>query len=102
MSDKKEFNNEMRFALFKNDKGDNPKRPDYQGTMQIAGVQYKLSAWIRDGKSGKFMSGEIKAKADEATGKQGFDAARKAADDAKWLPAEKPKLGASDSDDVPF
>ena len=61
----KEYNNEMRFALFKNDKGDNDKRPDYRGTCQVAGVEYDLSAWIRTGREGaKFMSGQIQPKRD--------------------------------------
>ncbi len=51
-------------ALFKNDKGDNPKRPDYRGEALIDGVSYELSAWIKDGKKGKFMSVSFKAKDD--------------------------------------
>jgi uncharacterized protein (DUF736 family) len=55
------YDNEMRFALFKNDKAGNDKRPDYRGTAQVAGVEYRLSAWIRTSKSdgSKFMSGTI-------------------------------------------
>ena len=29
-----------------NDKGDNPKRPDRTGTIDIEGVVYKLAGWI--------------------------------------------------------
>lgn len=43
-------------ALFKNDKGDNPKRPDYRGDIMIGGVRYDLAAWIKEGNKGKFMS----------------------------------------------
>lgn len=42
--------------LFKNDKGDNAKRPDYRGELRAGGKTYKLSAWIKDGAKGKFMS----------------------------------------------
>lgn len=35
-------------VLFKNDKGDNPKRPDRTGTIDIEGVEYRLSGWIKD------------------------------------------------------
>lgn len=54
-------------ALFKNDKGDNPKRPDYRGDITLGGVQYELSAWIKDGKNGKFMSlsGKVKGERQE-------------------------------------
>lgn len=43
-------------SLFKNDKGDNPNRPDYRGDIMIEGVVYSLSAWIKEGQKGKFMS----------------------------------------------
>jgi len=45
------------FSLFKNDKGDNPKRPDYTGTgADLEGNAIKVSAWIKEGGKGKFMS----------------------------------------------
>jgi hypothetical protein len=45
------------FSLFKNDKGDNPKRPDYTGEgVDIDGKPIKVSAWLKEGKNGKFMS----------------------------------------------
>ena len=43
-------------ALFKNNKGDNEKRPDYRGTLMVGGRQYKLSAWVKEGARGKFLS----------------------------------------------
>jgi hypothetical protein len=38
--------------LYINDKGDNERRPDRQGTAMIGGAMYKMSGWIkqRDGK----------------------------------------------------
>ena len=48
-----QYDNELTFRLFKNDKGDNPKRPDYRGEVQIGGVEYKLSGWISEVKSGE-------------------------------------------------
>lgn len=47
---------ELSGSLFKNDKGDNPNRPDYRGDICINGVVYSLSAWIKEGQRGKFMS----------------------------------------------
>ncbi len=59
------YNNEMRFALFTNDKQGNENRPDMRGTMQVAGVEYEISAWCKISKSGaKFMSGQIQPKRD--------------------------------------
>lgn len=50
-------------VLFKNDKGDNPKRPDYRGSIAVAGVDYNISGWIRESKKtgDKFMSLKVEA-----------------------------------------
>ena len=42
-------------VLFKNDKKETEKHPDYKGSILINGTDYWLSAWIKEGKSGKFM-----------------------------------------------
>lgn len=34
-------------SLFKNDKGDNPARPDYRGDIMLGGVVYEISGWIK-------------------------------------------------------
>ena len=69
-------------VLFKNTQKESPSQPDYRGEVTVAGTPYKLSAWIKDGAHGKFMSLALTPK----------DAAR---------PAAK---AASDfhSDEVPF
>ena len=56
-----EYDNKNRFALFKNDKGDNPNRPDYQGTVTLPdGTEMRMSAWIRESQSGlKYLSGAL-------------------------------------------
>ena len=54
-----DFDDTNTFVLFKNDKGDNPKRPDYTGKLNIDGVEKQIAAWIREGAKGKFMSGTI-------------------------------------------
>lgn len=46
-------------ALFKNDKGDNPARPDYRGDIMLGGKLYEVSGWIKplpSDSSKKFMS----------------------------------------------
>lgn len=48
---------DMSGSLFKNDKGDNPSRPDYRGDICINGQVYSLSAWIKDGRPGTKMEG---------------------------------------------
>lgn len=59
-----EYDNTNTGILFKNDKDGNEKRPDYKGSINIEGKEYKLSAWIRTKKdgSGKFMSMKAEAK----------------------------------------
>lgn len=36
-----------RGAIWKNDKGDNPDRPDFKGNLNVEGVEYWVSAWKR-------------------------------------------------------
>lgn len=51
------------FALFKNDKEGNEKRPDYVGDgLDHNGNPIKVSAWIKQGKKGKFMSCKMEPK----------------------------------------
>ena len=47
---------DMSGALFRNDKGDNERRPDYQGDITINGVKWRRAAWLKDGRNGKFLS----------------------------------------------
>ena len=42
--------------LFKNHKKEKDSQPDYRGQVKIDGKQMKISAWIKEGKKGKFMS----------------------------------------------
>lgn len=53
-------------ALFRNDRKENHKHPDYNGSATINGTAYWLSAWIKESKSGKkFMSISFKPKEEE-------------------------------------
>ena len=61
---------DMSGALFKNDKeGGNPNWPDYKGSIMIDGQEFWLSAWIKEGAKGKFMSLAAKPK-EQRSGKQ--------------------------------
>ena len=51
-----EYDNTNSGALFKNDKKGNDKAPDYAGKINVDGKDLRLAAWIKEGKSGKFMS----------------------------------------------
>jgi hypothetical protein len=43
-------------ALFTNDKREKETHPHYQGKATIGGVNYYVSAWVKDGQKGKFQS----------------------------------------------
>ena len=78
-------------TLFRNEKKEQPNHPDYTGQALIDGSEYWLSAWIKEGKSGKFMSLAMKPKEQRQDAKQAS------------YSAQKPSRQESDFDqDVPF
>jgi hypothetical protein len=62
MATKQQFDNSG--ILFKNDRKDedHPTDRDYAGDATIGGVQYWMSAWIKQGQKGKFMTFSFKRK----------------------------------------
>jgi hypothetical protein len=66
-----DYDNTNRGVLFKNDRKETDNHPDYTGKIDIDGTEYYLSAWIKEGKNGKFMSlSRGKSTADKAEGKK--------------------------------
>ena len=63
-----QYDNTNTFTLNKNDKGDNPKRPDYTGTANVDGIEFRISGWIREGQKGKFISGSVQLKDNNSAG----------------------------------
>jgi len=49
------YDNTNTGILFKNE-SDNEKAPAYKGKINVGGKEYQLAAWIKEGKTGKFMS----------------------------------------------
>lgn len=87
-------------ALFKNDKGTNPVRPDYRGDLMVGGVLYEVSGWIKPKTSNpeeRFMS--LSAKPKQAQQKP---ANRPSHDAAKARQLPKQGSGFEDFDDSPF
>lgn len=57
-----QYDNTNRGALFKNNRKAADTHADYTGTLNINGVDHWISAWVKDGKQGKFFSLSIKPK----------------------------------------
>jgi len=57
-----QYDNNNTFVLFKNDQGNNPKRPNYTGSANLDGIEFRLSGWIRESAKGKFISGQVQLK----------------------------------------
>jgi hypothetical protein len=74
-------------VLFKEQDKKTPNHPDYKGNIMVNGQAYWLSAWIKEGKNGKFMGLAVSPKEEQAA-----------------QPAKaKPKSGFDDMDsDLPF
>lgn len=53
-------------SLFKNDRKDKPNQPDYTGNGMVDGVEVRLSAWIKEGRKGKFLSVAFTPKDDQS------------------------------------
>jgi hypothetical protein len=73
-------------VLFKNDKKESNNHPDYKGNVRVNGQEYWLSAWIKEGKNGKFMGLALSPKQEQEAPVK-----------------SKPKAGFDDLDsDIPF
>jgi len=70
-------------VLFRSDKKENDRATDYKGNITVNGQDYWLSAWIKEGKSGKFMGLALSPKEQQR-------------------PSERSKATNFDSDDMPF
>lgn len=60
-----EYDNTNSGALFKNDDKDeaHPNWADYQGSINVEGVDYWISAWLKKSKKGQpFMSLSVRSK----------------------------------------
>lgn len=84
-------------VLFKNDKKESDKHPDYKGGGMVNGVEVWLSAWINKSKDGKtYMS--LKTQNKQEVQAKGMAQAKAAA-----APAQRPQITDDwESDPIPF
>ena len=61
-----QYDNTTSGVLFKNDRKESEKHPDYTGKINVNGEEFWLSAWIKSGQRGKFMSLSVKRKDPDA------------------------------------
>ena len=81
-----QYDDTNRGALFKNTKKETERHPDYKGSVNVEGVEYWLSSWLKVSKSGeKYMSLQLEAK----------DAPKAAAKPA-------PRQSRDEDSDIPF
>jgi hypothetical protein len=67
----KKYDDKNRGTLFRNDRKDGDKSPDYKGSLNVGGVDHWISGWIRQSKTGnKFMSLSVKPKEEAAPAKK--------------------------------
>ena len=81
--DNKQNQRDNSGVLFRSDKKDNDRAPDYKGNITVDGQDYWLSAWIKEGKSGKFMGLAVSPKED-------------------YQPKQAPKKASFEDEDLPF
>jgi hypothetical protein len=58
----KQYDNSGLLFRNHNKDPDDPKARDYQGSITVAGVEYWLSGWVKEGQKGKFLGLSVKVK----------------------------------------
>lgn len=87
------YDNTNSGMLAKNDRKEKDTHPDYRGSINIEGVDYWLSGWIKEGKEGGKLAG-----------RKFFSLSVQRKDEAKPQSQPAPRKNAMDnmSDDVPW
>ena len=81
--DNKQNQRDNSGVLFKSDKIENERSPQYKGNITVDGKDYWISAWVKEGKSGKFMGLAVSPK-------------------EEYQPKQAPKKASIADEDLPF
>jgi hypothetical protein len=84
-----EYDNNNKGVLFKNNKKETDKHPDYNGSINIDGTDYWLSAWINKDKNGNSYMSLSRGEAKQSVGGQGER-------------GDQPHEGEFEDSDIPF
>ena len=84
---------ELRGSLFRNNKKEKNSQPDYNGSCKVNGVEYRLSAWLKETAQGEKFFSMALTHPDTLPKKDGQNGAP---EPAKTLSAP------DDDDDLPF
>lgn len=57
-----QYDNTNRGALFPNDRKTKDNQPDYKGQLDVDGVEYWVSGWVKDTQRGEIVSLSIEPK----------------------------------------
>lgn len=63
-----DYDNTNRGAIFKNDRKEKETHPDRTGTLNVEGKEYWINGWLKEGKSGPFLSLSVKPKDEQGGG----------------------------------
>lgn len=78
-----EYDNKSTWVLFKNEKKEKEKQPDYTGKMTDEnGKEWNIAGWVKESKAGrKFISGNIQEPQKKEDGPSSSEQAQQQDDD---------------------
>lgn len=100
----KQWDNNNTGVLFLNDKQGNDKRPDWRGSIEVAGVNYWISGWNKESRDGdQLISLKVEQKQPrDAGGAKGPPARTSVPRGDQRATDERAQSAADYDDDIPF